>query len=371
MKGKLGCAIALLLAVGLSGCTSRVVVRSAGGELYAGRFISARAYEAYARGALLEAEGRTDAAILSFREAADLDADGPEPWTRLGALLCRKKSDEAGDAFDEAARADATFGPLHREIARCHLARKELPDALRESELAMILDPDDDDAALVHIDALLASGENDQAERELVAGALRPAPAGALLNRLAAFGRAAKKPALERLARCSGGNCQHEQPGPPGSPRDRGEAPSAADVDSALEAGDLKGARRVALRAKMNQGTLALRAAALGRFQLAREQASLVALAEPTSIEARIALLASVRPSGDAEGYRAAVDLGGLGSTRPLSRLERLLLAEAVGRASGAGAASAVLAGEKLDVTSSDAAEQRVAKRLALRLEEK
>jgi hypothetical protein len=371
MRRVVGCLAGALLAFGLAGCTTRVVVRSAGGDLYAGRFISARAYEAYARGALLEAEGRTDAAILSFREAADLDADGPEPWTRLGALLCRQKSDEAGDAFDRAARADATFGPLHREIARCHLARKELPNALRESELAMILDPDDDEAALIHIDALLASGENERAERELVAGALAPAPSQALLNRLAAFGRAAKKPGLERLARCSAGDCRRDAPGAPAGPRDRGETPSLADVDSALEQGDLKRARRVALRAKMNQGTLALRAAALGRFQLAREQASLVALAEPTSIEARIALLASVRPTGDPEAYGAAVDLAGLGSTRPLSRLERLVLAEAVARASGAGAASAVLAGEKLDQSSKDPAEQRVAKRLALRLLEK
>ncbi len=363
-----GAFAAALLALGLGGCTERVVVRSAGGELYAGRFISARAYEAYARGALFEAEGRTDAAIRSFREAADLDSDGPEPWTRLGALLCRQKSEEAEVAFGRAKSADATFAPLHREIARCHLARRELPDALRESELAMILDPDDDMAALLHIDVLLASGENERAEHELVAGAIRSAPSGALLARLASFGRAAKKPALERLARCARGSCEERLPGAPRSPGEQSEAVSMADVDNALDQGDLKRARRIALRAKINQGALALRAAALGRFPLAREQATLVALAEPQSLEARIALLASVRPSGEAEAFRAAVDLTGLGMTRPLSRLERLVLAEAVGRASGRGAASAVLAGEKLDAPTKDQAEERIQKRLAQRL---
>jgi len=344
-------------------------VRSAGGEIYVGRFISARAYEAYARGALFEAEGRADAAITSFREAADFDAKGPEPWTRLGALLCRKKSGEADGAFDAARDADATFAPLHRELARCHLARKELSLALEESALAIILDPSDDDAWVVHVDALLANGQNEQAERELVARALLPAASEPLMKRLAAIGRASKKPGLERLARCAasdtlGAACQAANKSSP-RPGERTDTPTLAEVDNAIERGDLRLARRVAMRAKLNQGELALRAAALGRFDIAKEQASLVALADPTSVEGRVALLISASPQNDVELYSAATDFSAAGAPRSLSRLERLLLAEAVGRAAGSGAASAVLAGEKLDPAAKDPAEARVSKRIA------
>ncbi len=340
------------LALAGTGCSKPSVVRSAGGETYVGRFIGARAYEAYARGALFEAEGKTDAAISAFREAAELDADGPEPWTRLGALLCDRDLDAASSAFDHGKSADPSFGPLRREIARCHLRAGRKAEALREAELAAILDPDDEESALTLVDALEANGKHVEALRLLVAHHVAGAPSAVLRERLRARAAKSNDRALERLAR---------EPAARGAsfpPRDK---PTLAAVDGALLEGDLGGARKLALRVKLTPGDLALRAAALGRFDLALEQGTLVFDADPESQSAWLAVLASRHLR--ASQLDPAADLAGhVGSSRPLTRLERLVLAEALARAAGSESARQVLGADDLSEGTSAAEKKAVAR---------
>ncbi|MBK6516332.1 MAG: tetratricopeptide repeat protein [Polyangiaceae bacterium] len=185
----------LALAALAMGCVGRTVTRSADGIVYEGRYISARAYEAYARGVIAEADGRLEEAIRAFRVASDLDDEGPEAPTRLGAVLCRRgDKDEAADAFEDAIDEDPTYAAAYRERARCALASEDPGLAIESAELASILDPDDVDAALLHVAGLERVGRYRDAARLVVArivGGQRSASMGERLQVIAAKTRTA------------------------------------------------------------------------------------------------------------------------------------------------------------------------------------
>lgn len=354
------CAAACLGALMLSAvaCEPRTVARSASGEVYQGRYIPARAYEAYARGVLFESEGKLADAAEAFRAATELDAEGPEPWTRLGAVQCKRgQAASAEDAFEHATKRGADYAPLRRERGRCALARGDVALALAELRLAEILDPDDVDAAGLLADALAASKDDASLVRYLVAHVLQPRPPDSLIERLEELAAKRKDARLARLA--EGARLDHRH-------RDMAlpilePAVALARVDDALMAGDLVKARRLSLRARLSAGELSLRAAALGKLDLAREQALLVSDADPEDASSRVALLVlgdvGAQPALLAEAARRGRDAPG---TPALSPLGRLLLAETLRRRVGPDAAALVIPADERDRPRSDALEERV-----------
>ena len=297
---------AALLVVATAACSRPSVVRSAGGELTRGRFIAPQAYEAYARGALAEAEGELDTAAAAYRRAAEIDADGPEPWTRLGAVLCRQgKHAEAAAAFDE---ADDTYAPLRKARARCLLDQGKPALALTEADAALVFDPADEETALLRADILEKSGDRPRAVRELLARLVAYGPRERVAARLAPLARAEGDLGAAGFA----GEVLDG-----GTPRRPGTASREA-LDPARARGDLAAARRLGPRAGVAPGTLALRAVALGHRDIGREQAELVLGADPSNADALVALFAATAPK-----------IAPLASpTGPLSPLGRLVLAE-------------------------------------------
>jgi tetratricopeptide (TPR) repeat protein len=318
-----------------SACGPPTVVRSAGGELLRGRFISPQAYEAYARGALAEAEGRLRFAAAAYHRAAQIDPDGPEAWTRLGAVLCKEKdASGAEDAFVEAERADAGYAPLYRERARCDLASGRLEAALAASEQAMVLDPEDEDTALLRARILTQNAQPDQAIRELfarlVAGPKRTRVAALLFELATDAGDAGAAHFARSILEAA-------PPEKPLSPEAR-EAGARGKLDAALARGDLAGARRLGIDARVTPGGIALRAAASGQAALANEQARLVLEADPKDVDAAVALLAAGTPSA------AGIPPTPSSASATLSRLGRLVLVEAIYRRVGPEAALAAAA---------------------------
>src|SRR5260221_14257265 len=94
---------AVLVLLPLSACAPRSVVRLVDGVPIHHRPISIRAYAAYARGAVAEATGALNVALLEYRTATDADSRGVEPWVREGAVSCALGGfDAANNAFAEA-----------------------------------------------------------------------------------------------------------------------------------------------------------------------------------------------------------------------------------------------------------------------------
>lgn len=346
-----------------SGCTEPVVARSAGGHVYGGRFINARAYEAYARGALEEAEGRYDDAARSFRTAVESDEEGPEPWTRLGAVLCHQGDlIAATDAFEQAVSVDATFAGAHREWARCLLAKRQPKDALLQAELAFLLAPDDASTVDIYVEALDAANQQMVAARLLVARLLEQRPRRADAERLAKLRGVLEDELLGPFARAL-----LEATAPEVGQRVDLEAkpsvPDRGSMDAALSRGDLAGARRMATRAKVSQGEIALRAAAMGRLSEAREQAELVLGADPADVNAAVALLAATDERDPIALGRAANMLRD--ARGRLGPLARLLFSELLLRHAGKEAALALLAGEDLSKPRPDPLEESCRARLA------
>jgi tetratricopeptide (TPR) repeat protein len=281
----LACAPAALGA--LAGCAPRTVTRSAGGVAYDGRYIPAKAYEAYARGVVAERDGDLAAALRSYDEAAKLDPEGAEPLVRSGATSCAAGDVAAGlDTLSRALELAPSSSAAHRERGRCQLRAKELDLALLEAELSLVLAPGDDAAVTLLAQVLDARGADDRATALLLARCLMDPRSAELCHALERRAIERKDPAAAAIAR---------RGSLPPSERPKREPLEA--VDRALADGDLPLARRRALRAGLSQGEVALRALLLGRKNLALEQAKLVAEADPDDASSRVAWL--VASDGD------------------------------------------------------------------------
>ena len=196
-------------------------------------------------------------------------------------------------AFGRATAIDPEFAPAFLERARCGLASGELEGARRDALRAVELAPSDDDSSLLVAEIAERRGDAEEARR----------------YRLGVRVRGVSVP-REVLPVAKAG---------------------VGDVDRALSAGDLAGARRAAIGARMAPAMVALRAVALGKGALAREQAGLVLAADPADADARVALLASADLVGDAAGFAVGLEAVPERGTAP-SLLGRLLLAEVLRR---------------------------------------
>ena len=359
-----------LACIALAGCSEIGVVRVMEGREVEGRFINERAYALYAAGADAEVRGDMDGALRAYGAAAEEDQKSPEIWTRIGALRCQRDPDGAREAFDRAAGYDAEYEPLWREQARCALGRGKLEEALLAASRAVELDPDRDETVILQASVLEHLKRPEDARRALDALIARhPRSAEAWKARYAFARRTGDVVASEEAAR-----------------RVRELAPSLADdmeksvaplsalgeIDAALARGELPLARRRARSAHMTAGELAVRAAALGRADLARDEAGVVLAADPTDANARVALAVAADLARDEAALAAA--MSGLPapddrSLVPPSPLARLLLAELLDRRVGAAAAQAWLgAAQKGSPADADPLLARIERRVHERL---
>ncbi len=327
----------LLLATGCSlGPTT--VVRLVDGQEIDGRPVSESAYAAYANGALAEARGDLALAERYYEGALSEDPDSPELWTRLGAVRCARSLPTSKAAFEHAASVDDEYAPLHRERARCALPG-DPKRALEEAQRAVALDPADDEAVGLVVDALERSGRKGDALTWAIGRAL------ALPTREGAWQRvkslAAADPAVGALADRA-----------LAQERERRRAVGLATtptsctgsewltLDRALLSEDLERAQRIAGSCRLPAGQLAVRAAALGAVVAARRQAALVLAADPSNGNALVADMVARDLSGSTE----PAPIADFRSVSPPSPLASWLLAEVVARRVGVEAAKSWLA---------------------------
>lgn len=295
------------------------------GRTVDGPFVSDAAYSAYARGAYLEAHGQNAAAIEAYRAALAADPGGVAIWTRLGALYCRERPDDAEDAFEEALGLAAGYAPAWCSRAECRRSHGQLDLALTDALRAVQLAPDDSGANLLVARLYEEQRRLPEAKAWLLGLVLRSPEPSAHWAALAVVAEAASDPALARRARTELALREAR--------RERGERrASDAEVEpssellDALREGSLTRARVLASSERIDARTLALLAAARGSPALAVEEANLVLAADPSDPDALIAALTAAAREGDGQRFAALLDR--FDGARPPSPLGARLLAE-------------------------------------------
>ena len=341
---------AMVAALLASACGPMKVVRVIDGREVVGRFVSARAYAMYARGAEAEARGELENARVEYLAAAE-DDDSAEIWTRIGAVSCALgRADDAKSAFARAADRAPDYEPLRRERAACALAStgpaRDAEAAFADAEAALALDPDHEETVLLYARAAETAGHPEQAEKALRELVARSPTRVAGWHAFHAFATRRGDPAAAARAAAAlrdlGAPLAEPSPAAATGSTATGSTATLADVDAALARDALDEARAAAKRARLPPAELAVRAAALGRAALAKKQAELVFLADPASASAAVALAVACDllrdPAGVAKPFADASAL-----TTPLSPLARLLFAELLARRADPDAARAFL----------------------------
>ena len=282
--------LGVVAALGLGCEPNAAVTRIVDGRRVEGRYVPDRAYASYTEAAALEARGETDGAARAWLAAIDSDPRSAEAWTRLGALRCRAANDDparhpvegAWDAFARGEAADAQYPPLWIERARCHLILGRSAAAISAASTGVRLDPESAPSVIVLALALERAGQVQRA-RLWLDGLVARTPSIEAYEAWLGFAnrtldRARSLAATRALSRIRGRRASGLAP------------PSFASLDDALSRGEDVRAERLAVAMHLPTAALALRAAAAGRFELARELGGRVREAEPTSADARIAL---------------------------------------------------------------------------------
>jgi tetratricopeptide (TPR) repeat protein len=339
LAATLGLAVLVSLA---AGCAARSpVTRSVGGRLVRGRFVTDDAYAAYLRGALLEAQGNREAALSAYTEGARHDPDSPELLTKIGALICDRQdatgSAKPGAVFDRAAALDPDYEEAWTERARCHLKRGQLTDAEHAARIAVSLDPDRVEVALLLALVLERQERVEEAARWLQGLVVRNPASIAAQEAMAAFAERthddARRASAERALADLGARMNRK------TSAFKARA-SVADVDAAIARGAFDDARRLALAARVSSGALALRAAAVGAAAFAKEQAELVLAADPGDADARVAVAVAADLLRDSDALAHAMTAAPT-ARAPISPLAGLLMAELLERRVGADAKKA------------------------------
>lgn len=327
--------VALAAALSVSGClfARPDVDRLVDGQLHTGRYVTPAAYSEYTRGVLLEASGDARGAATAYTRALEDDPDSPELWTRLGKVRCDVGEQTAAvQAFARAQELDAEYAPLHRARAQCALARGDAHEALRHSQSAVRLDPDDDRNERVVLDALERAGNPAQALSRALSHALRRSHQPSAWQRVARLAERAGEAGLAARAQRRAASTTRAAAVPACS------AAKRSAIDAALRGGELEAARHLATECRFGPGSLALRAAMLGATSVARRQAELTLDANPSDGDARVAAWLAADAARD-PGVDAPVPADGA----PPSPLGARLFAELLDRRVGADAARAWL----------------------------
>ena len=321
------------------GCaSSSAVTRSVRGRLVRGRFVTDDAYAAYLRGALLEAQGKREAALGAYTEGARHDPNSPELLTKIGALICDKQgtagaasSETPGAAFERAEAIDPAYEEAWTERARCFLKRGQLADAEHAARVAVSLDPNGTEPAVLLSLALERLGRIDEAQKWLEGLVVRSSASIEAHEAMAAFAERthddARHAAAERALTELGAHANRKNPAVKART-------TVADVDAAIARGAFDEARRLALAARVSSGSLALRGAAVGAASFAKEQAELVLAADPVDADARIAAAIAADLLRDDEALARTMTEAARGKA-PVSPLAQLLMAELLLRRAG------------------------------------
>lgn len=336
------------LSLAAAGCLQPSVARVVDGRAVVGDFVASEAYAAYARAAIAEREGRLEDAARDYAAAAD-DAEDPSAYARLGATLCALgRVDDARRAFAEGLERDERAAVVHRERARCALARDALTEASHAAQRAVVLDPGDRESRALLEMALRRAG--------------RTAEADALLDEARAA-RAPVRPPRVTAPGASSLPASIASPGADLSAALRQARPTRDDVDQALALGARAEAARLATAARMPPSDLAARALAHGHREWAGELARRALTADPDDATAWAVAVAAGAPPGS-EDEAAIADVARSRPSGAPSPLAALLVAELVLRRGGPDAALAWVAPAALDRVREDQLEERVRLRL-------
>lgn len=279
--------VALLFSVtGTSACLLRPdVTRVVDGYERSGRYIRPDAYALYMQGVMAERSGDLAVAERYYLAAHERDREAVAVLARLGAVRCAWGPRGFGPAertFDEAQEVEPDYAPLHLERGRCALNRGALPEAERGARRALALSPYDLETSFFLAVVLEARGDAEQAAR--------------VLDGLAwSTGSERAWREVERLARRRGDR-ERVLVASRHSGRDPEEQANVEGIDAALARGDLEAAQGLAAEAGVPLGHVAVRAAALGRWWIARNQAKRVLAADPSQADALAAWLAAPVP---------------------------------------------------------------------------
>jgi tetratricopeptide (TPR) repeat protein len=318
--------VAIAILPALAGCVSNPdVIRVYSGKEVEGAYITPEAYAHYTQGAIYEAEGNDHAAAEEYERAAEEDPDSPDIWTRLGATHCRLGSANAESFFARAEDEDINYAPLWRERARCALKKGDAKRAGEWARRAVSLDPDDEASSLAVAESEAKLRHKDSAARWL----------RALLAR-----DPSSQPAKTALAAIDSSSLLK----PASKPILKSDRPSFADVDRAIIETNASDVHRLAIRANVAPSTLAIRAAALGRFEIARRESERALAADPGDADAWVAALVAADALRDTDRFVTALRALGSAPLTP-SPLGARLLVELIGRRVGKDAARAWLEG--------------------------
>lgn len=241
------------------GCAAgQDIERRRGARVERGREVPEVAYAWYARGTYLEREGDLELARIAYEHAIDADPKSGAAWAGLGRVHCHFDRALAEATLARGLRRASEHVPLLLAQAECLLGWGEPEKAVTSAESALHLDPLYPQASDVLGRALEAAGKQEEAGRVRAGAKLYFEPSVALAV-------------------------------PAGARSTDTESFSLAAVDEALGREDLSRARTLALEL-MSPAELALRALALEKPALAREQALLVVRADPLDVTAGVVL---------------------------------------------------------------------------------
>jgi tetratricopeptide (TPR) repeat protein len=125
------------------------------------------AYEGLAQA--YEATGRYPEAIQAYQTTVAKDPVRDSAYARLGCLLLATRGavPEAEAALTQAIGINQTHSGAHACLGALHLDREQYPEAIRESERAVALNPQNVQGHLTLGIALAQTGETDRAKAEI------------------------------------------------------------------------------------------------------------------------------------------------------------------------------------------------------------
>ena len=336
--------VATLVFLAAVGCAGRPeVVRVVDGRETPGRYVHPEAYARFLTGVVAEERGQLRVAEQAYASALQFDRRAVAILARLGAVVCAQPGGEqrARGIFGEALSRDDRYAPSYLERGKCAERAGDQAAAERDAREAMRVEPYDPDVTLLMSRVLEASGRGEQAAQYLDGYVQRFPEAVAMWG--AALALAERRGDRVRAAQARG---MLERT------RDEAEArarPSLTEqVDDALLRGDLEAAREHAVASSMGASEVAVRAAGLGCWALALEQAQLVLSADPGNPDAVAVWYASPEPSAKEGRLEPSIESRILEeqrtpSKRRLSVLGALVLANGLRRRIGMDAANAFL----------------------------
>ncbi len=362
--------LALLAAMLLApaACSKYQVTRVVDGQIMNGEYIQPEAYAAFLRGAIAEEARDLPGALVAYEEAARIDGDNPEIWTRVSSVRCAINPRDSGArwASARAVALDPDYAPAWTARAKCDLARGEdrvgaERDALRAAdeepkavapqvELALLEEkhPRSSEMARNRLIALTitkgssavawdalaswAKGHGDAILRARAYGEVAhraPLRRAALAQEVTLLAGEGELPAARMLAgilvdapgagdRTSGG---------PGAPPASVPLVARLAVDDAILSGNVDRVRRRATSAHLALDEVGGRALLLDQPAMAQELVSPLAAGDPGSAGARLVLAVAAYDLHDpAEIARALGARESEGSTAPRETAASALL---------------------------------------------